>query len=176
MLINMDQRGIHLIPVGGARTWAEKGSKHVLVYGVDNKWQITCSISSSTTGNLLQFQLIFTGTIDRCLPPQNIGRQECEDEGWHLTSTNNHWSNLQTCKEFVIHILEPHKQKQANEMGLDKDEKLIWLLDCWNVHISKNFTSWMKEKYLQILLIFVPANCTSVLQLADVIIQRLFKH
>jgi hypothetical protein len=42
--------------------------------------------------------------------------------------------------------------------------------------MSKDFTSWVKEKYPQILLIFVPANCTSVLQPANVIIQRPFKH
>jgi hypothetical protein len=101
---------------------------------------------------------------------------ECEDEGWHLTYSNNHWSNLQTCKDFVIHILEPYRQKQAKEMGLEKDAKLIWLLDCWSIHMSKDFTSCVKEKYPQILLIFVPANYTRVLQPADVIIQRPFKH
>jgi hypothetical protein len=176
MFVNTDQTGIHLVSFGGARTWTKKGSKHVLVHGMDDKRQITCLVSSSAAGNLLPFQLIFTGTTDRCLPPRNIGRQECEDESWHLTYSNNHWSNLQTCKDFVIHILEPYRQKQAKEMGLEKDAKLIWLLDCWSVHMSKDFTSWVKEKYPQILLIFVPANCTSVLQPANVIIQRPFKH
>ena len=34
----------------------------------------------------------------------------------------------------------------------------------------------MKENHTQILLIFVLANCTSVFQPADVILQRPFKH
>ena len=42
--------------------------------------------------------------------------------------------------------------------------------------MSKDFISWKKEKYPQILLIFVLANSTSILQPVDVIIQRPFKH
>jgi hypothetical protein len=176
MLVNTDQTGIHMVPSGGARTWAEKGSKHVLVHGMEDKRQITCSVSSTAAGNLLLFQLIFTGTIDRCLPPRNVGRQVCEEEGWHLTCSNNHWSNLATCKDFVGHILEPYRQKQAKEMGLEKSSKLIWLLDCWSVQMSKEFISWLKEMFPNILLIFVPANCTSIFQPTDVILQRPFKH
>ena len=76
----------------------------------------------------------------------------------------------------MIHIIKPYRQKQGKEMGLEKYAKLIWLLDCQSVHMSKDFTSWVKEKYPQILLIFVPANCTSILQPTDVMIQRPFKH
>ena len=143
---------------------------------MDDKRKITYLVSSSAAGNFLPFQLIFIGTIDRCLPPRNIGRQEYEDEGWYLTYSNNHWSNLQTCKDFVIYILEPYKHKQAKEMGLENDAKIIWFVDCWSVHMSKDFISWKKEKYPQILLIFVLANSTSILQPIDVIIQRPFKH
>ena len=34
----------------------------------------------------------------------------------------------------------------------------------------------MKENHQEILIIFVPANCTSVFQPADVILQKSFKH
>jgi hypothetical protein len=176
LMVNSDQTGIHLIPTGGARTWAEKGSKHVLVHGQDDKRQITVSVSSSAAGDLLPFQAIFTGTTYRCLPPQNEGRELCEEAGWHLTYSSNHWSNLDTCKDFVKKILEPYRVKQVQQMGLDDDSKLLWLLNCWSVHISHEFTNWLKEVHPIILLIFVPANCTSVYQPADVILQRPFKH
>ena len=61
-------------------------------------------------------------------------------------------------------------------MGLDEETKLIWLLDCWTVHISKDFICWLKISHPHILLIFVPANSTSVFQPTDVILQRPFKH
>lgn len=143
---------------------------------MEDKRQITVSVSSSAAGNLLPFQLVFTGTTDRSFPPRNEGRQMCEDAGWHLTYSNNHWSNLTTCKQFVEQILQPYRRKQVQKMGLDEETKLIWLLECWNVHISKDFISWLKISHPQILFIFVPANCTNVSQPADVILQRPFKH
>ena len=37
--------------------------------------QITIAVSSAAAGNLLPFQLIFTGTTQRCLPHMNVGRE-----------------------------------------------------------------------------------------------------
>ena len=73
-------------------------------------------------------------------------------------------------------ILQPYREKQVEEMDLEKDSKLIWLIDCWSVHMSKVFILWLKDFHPEILLIFVPANCTSVFQPADVILERPFKH
>ena len=129
LVINTNQTWIHLVPAGGARTWVEKGSKHVQILGMEDKRQIIVSVSSSATRNLLSFQLVFTGTTDRSLPPRNEGRQMCEDAGWHLTYSSNHWSNLTTCKQFVERILQPYRRKQMQEMGLGEETKLIWLLD-----------------------------------------------
>jgi hypothetical protein len=39
--------------------WIEKGSKYVLVHRMEDKRQISCSVSSTVEGNLLSFQLIF---------------------------------------------------------------------------------------------------------------------
>ena len=61
-------------------------------------------------------------------------------------------------------------------LNIAEDSKLIWLIDCWSVHKSKEFISWVKVNHPEILFIFIPANCTSVFQPADVILQRLFKH
>jgi hypothetical protein len=85
MMVNSDQTGIHIVPSSGARTWAEKGSKHILVHRMEDKRQITCTVSSIAMENLLPFQLIFIGSTDRCLLLRNKGCQRVEDEGWHLT-------------------------------------------------------------------------------------------
>jgi hypothetical protein len=76
----------------------------------------------------------------------------------------------------VERILQPYRVQQTEILQMDKETKLIWLIDCWSVHKSKELISWVKEKHPEILLIFVLANCTSVLQPADVILQRPFKH
>ena len=49
-------------------------------------------------------------------------------------------------------------------------------IDCWSVHISKEFRDWMKTHHPEILVLYIPANCTSIYQPADVVIQRPFKH
>jgi hypothetical protein len=53
---------------------------------------------------------------------------------------------------------------------------MVWLIDCWSVHISKDFRAWIKRNHPKIHLLFIPANCTSIFQPADVILQRHFKH
>jgi hypothetical protein len=44
------------------------------------------------------------------------------------------------------------------------------------VHILAEFRGFMKENFPHILLLFVPANCTSKLQVMDIVFQRPFKH
>ena len=175
-MVNTDQTGVHLIPRGGARTWVEKGSKHVLVHGQKDKRQIIVSVSFSANGDLLPFQIIFMGTTSRSLSLQNEGRLRCEEDGWHLIYSGNHWSNLETYKLFVEKILQRYKLKKLLELNSDEDSKLIWLLDCWSVHMSREFIDWIKEVYPTILLVFIPTNCTSIYQPIDVILQRPFKH
>jgi hypothetical protein len=175
MVVDTDQTGIHLVPTGGAYTWDEKGTKHVKVHGMEDKRQITVAVSSSAAGTLLPFQVIFTGTTSRTLPPSNLGRRECEGAGWDLTFSSNHWSTLSTCQQFVVKILQPYRRQQIEKLGLAQDSKLIWLIDCWSVHTSKEFSTWMKT-HSEILMLFVPANCTAVFQPADIILQHPFKH
>ena len=147
-----------------------------MVHEIEDKRQITVSVSSSAVGDLLPFQLVFTGLTQRSLSQRNSGRIACEEAGWHLTCTNNHWSNMTTCQEFVDRILQPYRKQQVQMLNIAEDSKLIWLIDCWSVHKSKEFISWVKVNHPEILFIFIPANCTSVFQPADVILQRLFKH
>ena len=35
---------------------------------------------------------------------------------------------------------------------------------------------WMKEQYPQLMLVYVPANCTSVMRIADIVYNRPLKH
>jgi hypothetical protein len=176
LVVNMDQTGVHLVPTGGARIWEEKNSKHVKVQGIEYKRQITVVVSSAANGNILPFQVIFQGLTLRSLPPKNDERVACEDNGWHLTFSSNHWSTLNTCKDFVNNILLNYRMSQIDRLGLSADQNMIWLIDCWSVHISKEFRAWMKSNYPRNHLFFIPANCTSNFQPADVILQRPFKH
>jgi hypothetical protein len=77
LIINTDQTGIHLVPIGGSHTWERRGAKDVKFLGIEDKRQITACVSSSTSGDLLPLQLVFTGTTPRCLPKINTGQTSC---------------------------------------------------------------------------------------------------
>ena len=80
------------------------------------------------------------------------------------------------CKNFVKTILSSYLQLQITLLDLSKTPKMIWLIDCSSVHISKEFRKWIKDNYSHVHVLYIPANCTSIYQPADVILQRPFKH
>ncbi len=63
----------------------EKGCKRIELVGIDDKRQITAVICGSLTGELLPFQLIYTGTTRACLP-----KVSGIPDDWHVTCTPNH--------------------------------------------------------------------------------------
>jgi hypothetical protein len=80
-------------------------------------------------------------------------------------------------KSFVEKVLDSWRVKKCEELGLaPNSQKMVWLIDCWKVHILAGFREWMLDLFPLIKTMFVPANCTSKLQVADVVLQRPLKH
>lgn len=167
LVVNIDQTGVHLCP-SDHRTYAEKSSKAVAVIGAEDKRQITACITSSLDGDLLPLQLIFQGKTHACHPPRT---DSARDAHVHITHSENHWSNVQTMQQWIEEVLLPYIDRK----GLPRDSHIVLVLDCWSVHIKGDFPAWLREKHPQIHVVYVPANCTSKLQVADVILQRPFK-
>jgi hypothetical protein len=118
LVVNNDQTCVHLIPKTKERTWENKGSKRIQVFEVENKTQITMVVSSTTNGFLLPLQIVFTGTTHRYLPPSNEGKEKCMNSCWDLTFSENHWSTLETKKQFVHKILSPYLHIQICHLRL----------------------------------------------------------
>jgi hypothetical protein len=59
----------------------------------------------------------------------------------------------------------PYFHNQIQQQTLPNNQTMVWLLDCWFVHQSKEFLDWMNNKHSNILVIFVLANYTNVSQL-----------
>lgn len=174
LVINLDQTGVNLVPSAGW-TYEEKGATSVGVIGGDDKRQITACVASSLDGNMLPLQLIFEGKTPRCLPaatPLSISQKV------HLTFSENHWSSQKTMEEWVEHVLMPYAQRRINHAThpLHADSNIALVLDVWSVHKSEAFRRFLRTKYPHIRLVYVPANCTSKLQVADVVLQRPFKQ
>jgi hypothetical protein len=81
LIVNFDQTGIHLVPIEGSKTWETKITKHVKVYGTENKRHITVTFSLAVDGCCLPFQVIFQGTTTKSLPKLEGGREKCELSG-----------------------------------------------------------------------------------------------
>ncbi len=128
--VNNDQISIYLVPTVGKCTWESRGSKHIHVFGIENKWQVTMVVSSFVARILLPLQIIFIGIIARTLPPNNQRKAMCVVDGWDLTHNENHWSNFDTTKHFVENVVVPYHQAQIELLGLQTHQKWIWLLDC----------------------------------------------
>lgn len=93
-----------------------------------------------------------------------------------MTHSANQWSNLVTTQEWIRFIVEPWRVKKVAEHKLETDAHVLLILDVWSVHISAQFRSWLEEEFPRYHLRFVPPNCTSELQVADVALNFPFKH
>jgi hypothetical protein len=171
LVVNLDQTGVHLVPSAGW-TYERKGSAAVATIGAEDKRQITAVVASSLHGDLLPLQLIFAGKTDRCLPPATFDSKAARV---HLTCSENHWSSQETMRQWLQEVLQPYINRCIAEHQLNSDASAVLVLDVWAVHKSEQFRMLLRTHYPHIHLVFVPANCTSKLQVADVALQRHFK-
>ena len=163
LVIYLNQTGIHLVPSVGGRTWDVKIVKDVKILGLQVKRQISCVVSSNAWRKFLHPQLIFIDKTNWCLPKYIEPKVRYREEGWHLTFSTNHWSTLETSKQFVEKVLHPYLASMINLHNLPKYQKLVWLIDSWSLHKNYEFLDWIKSEHANVLVPFVLANCTSKL-------------
>jgi len=118
LAVNNEQTCVHFIPRAKERTWESKGSKHIQVFRVENKTQIIMVVYSTANGFLLPLQIMFISTTHRYLPPSNEGKDKCMNSSWDFTFSENHWSTLETKKQFVHKILLPYLHAQICHLRL----------------------------------------------------------
>ncbi|KAL3678434.1 hypothetical protein R1sor_021390 [Riccia sorocarpa] len=167
--------GVQLVPAGQDRTYAVSGSKNVSISGAGDKRQITVMVSSSVKGYMLPQQVIFQGKTSRSCPGGAAAKTLCQN-GFQLTASPSHWTTQATIRDFVTFVLKPWITSTCADLQLNPNtQKAIWVIDAYSVHVAEEFRSWMREKHSNILLLFIPALCTSKLQPADTILMRPFK-
>lgn len=176
LVVNADQTGWHLAPHRG-RTLAFRGVKSVPMEVYGDKRQVTMMVALSASGEMLPLQFIFKGQHDKVKGKDH--EKFNTNMNW-LFSTNKlkHWASLETMKEWVKKVLHPYYVRKMNECGILNNmkqppksitQRCVLILDCWKVHISQAFVTWMRAEYPYILLLYVPARCTSKLQPVDLV-------
>lgn len=98
LVINADQTGVVILPAG-KETWAGRGAKQVASVAKEEKRQYTLMVGSSTTGDMIPFQAIWSGKTDKSIPVPRV-RAAAEKQGhrW-VPRGERHWSTLATMKK-----------------------------------------------------------------------------
>lgn len=177
LIVNSDQTGVQY-SAGALQTYAETGSKQVEVVGKDEKRAFTLMVGISMSGEVLPFQAIYAGKTSQSLPASNAPNytKATKELKFHFESSGNdtYWSTMATMQSYVANILAPYFKSQCEKPGLS-NQLCIWQIDCWSVHQSIEFCSWMQKHYSWIRIHYIPANCTGIFQPCNVGIQRILK-
>jgi len=164
---------------GTKATWNKKGAKQVSTVGQDEKWAFTLIPSISASGVLLPMQAIYMGkTMISCPTSKSPLHDEAMELGFKLepSMTTTYWSTQATMKSLMNGIIAPYFEQTKEDLGLPSSQCSIWKIDCWSVHKSDEFMTWMKKKHRNIIVVFVPGSCTGVWQPLDVGIQQVMKQ
>ncbi|THU79608.1 hypothetical protein K435DRAFT_697428 [Dendrothele bispora CBS 962.96] len=163
-------------------TWNQSGVKQVDISGHDEKRAFTLVPSISASGEVLPMQAIYKGgTAQSCPNAQTPAFKEAKRLGFLLepSKMDTYWSNIDTMKNLVSKIIAPYFERTKKQLDLSdaqqKSQYSMWKIDCWSVHRSEEFLTWMKENHPQIIILFVPGSCTGVFQPLDVGVQRVMK-
>jgi len=105
LILNFDQTALNYVPVT-PWTLEEEGAKRVEVIAIDDKRQITAVFCGSMTREFFPLQLIYEGKTNRCLPQFDF------PSAWHVTFSDNHWSNEITMKQYFEKIILPYVNKK----------------------------------------------------------------
>ena len=174
---NTDQTGVQYSP-GGITTWAPIGSKQVEVVGKDERRSFTLVVGISMSGEVLPFQVVYTGKTPASLPTSSAPNyiRATEELKFRFESSGNdtYWSTVKTMQSYVTNILVPYFESHCQRLGLP-NQLCIWQIDAWSVHRSLEFRTWMWKHYPWIQIHYIPANCTSLFQPCDVGIQWVLK-
>ena len=178
LIANSDQTQVTL-QQGCNMTYAPTGSKQVVTVGSEEKRAITVLVTLTNDGVVLPFQTIYKGSTAGSRPSQN-SRSMAEALGagflFESSKTSTYWSTQETMRNFVNTILSPYFENVKVKLGLPHQQCSLWFIDCWSVHRSDEFLSWMAVTHITIIVLFVPAGCTGLFQACDVGFQRIFKH
>ncbi|KAJ6549875.1 hypothetical protein B0H19DRAFT_858017, partial [Mycena capillaripes] len=160
--VNTDQTQL-VYQQGSGSTWTQCGAKQVATVGQEEKRAFTLIPSISGSGVLLPTQAVFMGKTDMSCPSVKPARyDEAIALGYVMlpSKSSTYWSNLRTMQDLANDIIAPYFEAKKTELGLPPSQISIWNIDCWSVHRSKEFLTWMKKHHPNIIILFVPGGCT----------------
>ena len=164
LIINFDQTPL-AFQTPGSYTMSPKGSKKVPIHELNVKAAITGTIAVNATGNVLPFQLIYTGKTERSLP-KNVKFPD----GFDLCFNEKHWANEVTSFSLIDKVILPFIDKVKAEKNLPKESKALLIFDVFRGQKTDSFINHLAEK--NCIVVFVPSNMTDMFQPLDVTVNK----
>lgn len=104
LLINMDQCGVYVLP-HSSTTYHDRGARQVNIVAKDEKCTYTMCVASTTAGDFLPLQQVWSGKSQKSLPAGTApGMDEALALGFDFAFADSpkrtsHFSTLKTMKE-----------------------------------------------------------------------------
>ena len=168
MVVGLDET--NALFVNRARATKDRaGNKRVRVIGVGSeKAQITTTLVANEEGDMLHYQNIWAGKTNRCHPPAQL-----KPDGVLWSHTLSHWQSEKTYLDVIKDIIIPYRLQTIERLGLPADQKLMLKHDLHYTHKDEAVLKYCAENH--IVLLFVPAKCTDVIQECDVVLNSPYK-
>ena len=136
--------------------------------GTDDKRQITALLACTLSGKLLPPQLIYQGLTDACHPKVNFPKP------WHITHSENHWSNEKTMLDYIDKVIVPYVEKVRENFCLQRmNQPALTIFDVFKAHRSESVLEKLSDANIKV--VYVPASCTDHLQPLDQLPNKVFK-
>lgn len=138
--------------------------KRVEVFESDDKRQITAVFGGTMSGDFLPPQLIYQGKSAKCLPKVNF------PESWHVTYSENHWSNKGMMEEYIAMVIKPYVEEKRHALQLDPTHSALVIFDKFRGQCTEKM--FHQPHASNIRMVIVPSNCTDLLQPLDLSINN----
>jgi hypothetical protein len=175
LIFGLDETSLQFYP-RAKYSLNEQGAKRVRACGVGDmeKQQCTCTIIHNFEGEISDVQLIFAGKT-KLVHPYGKKGDVIPDEvkGQLFSHTKSHWQEPDTYIECLEKLFIPFKNKILAELSLPLDTWVILVHDMHYSHLAQKVRDFLKDKHIAH--VYIPAGCTDLRQICDVVINKFFK-
>ena len=146
----------------------QEGASRVEIVGLNDKRQITVTFAASLSGEFLPLQILYQGKTERCHPSFAF------PEGYDVWHSPNHWANGDTVVRYIEKVILPYFRRVRAEKGLPDTHPGLCIYDVFRGHKKDEVQTLMEENKL--LTVYVPSNCTDLLQPLDLSVNKAVKE
>ena len=138
MILNFHQTALGF-PAQNKFTFTGKGVHSVPIANVDDQRQITATFCVNIVGDFLPVQLIYGGVADKCHLKVKF------PELFHITHSQNHWSNEDINMEYLEKIIFPYIKSKRQALKLPENARAVLIFDVFKGQTTSAVNDLLKK-------------------------------